>query len=427
MGLGRLLTRSTVYTATDTVSGVSTVYTVRDNLSPDWPTSSAYRGAMSVPGAWRAALLVAGLLGRLPWDAHRLIMDRPEEKLWPRPPLLEQPNPPETRMSTFRGWGLDYIWDGNAVGVVAARSPLGYPTAVVPVPARYVGVRRVGRWDVSPFPVGAIEYQIGDMRLSPQDVIHIKGPCEPGALRGMGALEAHFNTFSLAQAQDQQARSVSTHGVPTGVLTVDTGGEDLTKDEIADLKSEWLASQATRSIAVLNEVTSFKPLSWNPEEMQLVEARKFTLNMLELIFGLPVGWLGGTDSSRKYANVSQDDVSFMKWTMGDHIEQFEQTLSLAFPRGTTVRANQDAVLQPDTLTRYEAHKIALGDGKTPAWLTVDEVREIEHRPPLPDKPQQSDAFTSGPGQLPGGAPPVPGVQSDGPAMLGPAQDSGRTP
>ena len=38
----------------------------------------------------------------------------------------------------------------------------------------------------------------------------------------------------------------------------------------------------------------------------------------------------------------------------------------------------DALLRPDTLTRYQAHKIALDAG----FLTIDEVRQLEHREPL---------------------------------------------
>lgn len=389
MGLGRLFeTRSTRITTTDTVTGATWTGVVIDNLGPDWPSSDAYRGAMSIPGAWRASTLLAGLLGRLPWDAYRKFGGRPEEKLEPKPPLLEQPNPPETGMSSFRSMGLDYLWDGNAIALVAARNAFGWPTAAVPVAASSVGVRRVGKFDTSPLPAGSIEYKIGDMVRGSQDVIHVKGPCKPGALRGMGVLESHLNTLSLASEQSKQARSVSNHGVPTGVL--ESSNPDLTEAEALDMKAQWLANQRDRSIAVTNASTKFVPLSWNPEQLQLVQARKFTLNELELIFGLPVGWLGGTDSSRKYSNMSQDDVAFMKWTMGDHIEQFEQTLTLAFPRGTKVRANQDAVLQADTLTRYQAHEIALTNG----FITTNEVREYEHRAPLPDKPAQPDAFAA---------------------------------
>lgn len=385
MGLGRLLTRSTQYTATDTVTGATAVFTVVDGLAPDFANVGSYRQGMTIPGAWRASTLLSGLIGLLPWDAYRQFAGRPEEKL-PSPPLLEQPNPPDTRMTSFRSLALDYLWHGNGIAVVAARSPLGWPTAAIPVSAASVAVRRVTQYMDSPLPVGALEYSVGSMRLGSQDVIHFKGPCEPGAVRGMGILEAHLNTLNLAADQSRQARSVSNHGVPTGVLKSDN--PDLTDAEAIDMKAQWLANQRDRSIQVINASTSFTPLSWNPEELQLVAARKFTLNELELIFGLPVGWLGGSDSSRKYSNMSQDDVAFMKWTMGDHIEQFEQTLSLAFPRSTQVRGNQDVVLQADTLTRYQAHAIALDK----QFLTLDEVRELEHRPPLPEKPPEPDPF-----------------------------------
>lgn len=57
---------------------------------------------MTVPGAWRAALLISDFLGQIPWHARRDYGDGPTEKLEnPAPPLLEQPNPPDPRMSTF--------------------------------------------------------------------------------------------------------------------------------------------------------------------------------------------------------------------------------------------------------------------------------------------------------------------------------------
>ena len=391
MGLGRLLqTRSTRYTATDTVTGASQTFTVIDNLAPDYANTGTYRGGMTIPGAWRASVLLSDLLGQVPWDAYRQLTGRPEEKM-SRPPLLEQPAPPDTRMTTFSSWALDLIWHGNAIGVIAARNFSGWPTAVYPVPAQMCSVRRVTPYTDSPLPVGALEYTIGALKaLGSGDVIHIKGPCEPGAVRGMGVLETHLNTFSLAQEQSKQARSVSNHGVPTGVLK--SSNPDLTDTEAQDMKAQWLANQSSRSIAVLNAATDFTPLSWNPEELQLVEARKMTLTELELVFGLPVGWLGGQTSSRTYANIEQDAVNLIKFSLAGHLARFEQTLSLAFPRGTQARANLDAVLRSDTLTRYQAHKIGIEAG----FLTKDEAREYEHRPPLAEKSEQPDAYQSGP-------------------------------
>lgn len=358
------------------------MFTVTDGIAPDWASHDGYRGGMTIPGAWRAAVNIADLLAGAPWDAYRNLAntDKPTQKIFPRPLLLEQPNPPEAGFNSYHSLVLDKLWHGNAISVIAARNGQGWPTAAIPVPADSVMVRRVTRYSDSPLPVGAIEYAVGNMRLSSQDVIHVKGPHRPGAVRGMGVLEAHFETLNLARAQQRQAQSVSNHGVPTGVLK--SSNPDLTDVEAERLKAKWLANQSSRSIAVLNASTEFQPLSWNPEELQMVEARKFTLNELELIFGLPVGWLGGTDSSRKYSNMSQDDQHLFKHTLGGHLAAFEQTYSLAYPpRSITVRSDLDVViLRADRGTRYADYGVGLDKG----FLTKDEVRELEGLPPMPE-------------------------------------------
>lgn len=390
MGLGRLLTRSTVYTATDTVSGISSTYTVIDNIGPDWPTSSAYRGAMGIPGAWRATVLLSDLLGIVPWHAYDQTPGQDEELIVPDPPLLEQPAPPDTRMTTMSSMGLDLIWHGNAIGIVAARDSDAVPTAIVPTPAETVGVRRVpvNDPDRSPLRPGSIEYSVGSLRFGSQDVIHIKGPCKPGALRGLGVLEAHVETLELSRSQQRQARSISNHGVPTGIIQSDD--PDLEPEEAADMKSAWLEAQAQRSIAVLNGATKFQPVAWRPDEMQMVEARKFSLTELELIFGLPVGWLGGQQSSKQYSNTEMDAVNLLKFSLGGHLGRFEQTFSLALPRNWQARATLDAILRSDTLSRYQAYALALDPQK--GWMERNEVRGIERLKSLPDKPTISDEF-----------------------------------
>ena len=77
MGLGRLLTRSTRYTATDTVTGASATYVVVDGLAPDFVSPGTYRGVMSIPGAWRASVLLSDLLGQFPWDCYREYAGQP--------------------------------------------------------------------------------------------------------------------------------------------------------------------------------------------------------------------------------------------------------------------------------------------------------------------------------------------------------------
>lgn len=355
-------------------------------------SSNLYGGAFKIPGVRRAANLVAGLLGGLPWNAFRERAGLPVLKLSPRPPLLEQPSPPETRVVTISSMGLDYLMDGNAIAIVAARNVEGWPTAVVPVPARMVGIRRVGPWD--PKPVGPIEYNVGGEVFGSHDVIHVKGPCEPGALRGLGVLEADLDeTIALVREQQRQARSISQHGVPTGVLKAMS--PDVTKEQLTAAKVKWLENQRDRTIQALAPGTEFEPLSWNPDELQLVDARRYSLTDLELMFGLPVGWLGGMNSARQYSNIEQDAVNLLKFSLGEHLARFEAAFSQHMPRGTVAKADLDALLRNDMLTRFQAYKIALDP--TSGWMKRDEVRALEELQPLPAEQPPAELIA-----LPGG-------------------------
>lgn len=378
MGLARLLTRAIKYEVTNTETGATELFTVNGAppLAPDWSTPG-YQGGMGIPGAWRAALLIADALGSVPWHAYRRIGEGPAVRLTPTPPLLDQPSPPETRVTTFSSLALDLLWHGNAVGLVASRNAAGYPTSIHPVPAQDVQIRRVTQSSMSDLPIGSIEYQIGSLRgLTPFDVVHVKGPCEPGALRGMGVLEAHMSTLNLAQEQIKQASGLAKHGVPTGLLKVTN--PDATEQTMQEAKAGWLKAQRQRTVAVLNATTDFEPLSWNPEEMELDQARRFTREELALIFGVPGYFLNIQAGSMTYINAEAQGLDLVKFTLGGHLARFEQALSRCFPSGTWVKANLDSYLRADTKTRYEAHKIAVEGG----WLTVDEVREIEDREPL---------------------------------------------
>lgn len=395
MGFAELFTRSTVYTATDTKSGVSDTWTVAGNTVPDW-SHGDYQGGMSLPGASRAALLLADLLGSVPWCAYRARAGSYGEKIEPTPSLLEQPAPPETRVTTISSMALDLIWNGNSIALIAARSRDGWPTAIVPVPADWVQVKRVGFGDTQiGLPEGAIVYDIGGRWYGADDVIHVKGPCRPGALRGSGVLENHLNgTLKLAGEQARQARSLGSSGIPTGILK--STDPDFEKEDADELKASWLRNQRDRTIAVLNATTDFEALAWNPTETQLLDARRFSLHETALVFGLDPSWLGVSGDSMTYSNIEQQAINLVKFSVGGHLARFEQAFTQHLPRGTWAEANLDALLRADTLTRYQAHQIGIAAG----FLTSDEVREMERRPPL--TPAQREAAKPAPPALPAG-------------------------
>lgn len=342
--------------------------------------SAPYRGGMGLPGAWRATTLIADLLGSVPWHAYRERGGEPVEKI-ETPPILFRPSPLDTRMTVISALALDLIWHGNAIGVIASRNAEGVPTSMLPVSANRVGIRSTVPGAIQR---GQVEYEIDGNVFGPSDVIHIKGHSEPGDARGFGVLEAHLNgTLSLSHALQSEADAVARDGaVPTGILKI--SNPDVTEPEMQQIKQGWVQAQRDRSVAALNATTEFHPVSWNPSDAQLIEARSFSLRELALIFGVPAYFLNAEDSSRTYSNIQDEAINLLKFSLGGILARFEQTLSEVLPRGTWAKANLDSVLRADTLTRYKAHQI----GIKARFLQVNEVRDMEDLPPLSEEELQ---------------------------------------
>ncbi|MGE0359011.1 MAG: phage portal protein [Burkholderiales bacterium] len=381
MGLGTLL-RNIVVTQEDTLTGQVITDTIVTGPGPggswpDWHGRGTYDGGMGHPGAWRAALLISDLLGSLPWHAYTDGPDGVPVRRTPAPALLQRPAGREPRINTYSSWALDYLWHGNAIGVVTATDASGEAVAALPVPARQVHAKIIEPSDnLSTIPVGSPGYLIGRRWYHPDNVLHVKGPCEPGAVRGMGVLENHLRTLQLAEDQDRQAGASTGAGIPTGVLNVES--PDVEEDEIIAAKAKWKTAQATRDVAVLTPAIRFEPLAWNPTDAQLLESRKFTRQDWALIFGVPARYLLAEDSSRTYSNIETEGIELLRYYMNGHVARFEQALEAHLRPGTTVKANLDAVLRADTLTRYQAHEIGIRAG----FLLDDEARAYENRPPL---------------------------------------------
>lgn len=370
-------------TAGDTLEAVLIDFSNRYGFMP-WQAAT-YRGFLSVPGAWRASVMLSDLFAQMPFHSYRRGPAGGDIATPRNAPILDEPaGTHEDPLTVYASWAMDYLWDGNAVGVYTSRGANGLPLAILPVPVCDVGVRmqvvpgsRNGR--LAEY-TGRREYSIGGVVFDQSEIFHVKGPCAPAALRGLGVLETQISSLTLARDLQAQADAIGLHGVPTGVLK--STNPEANPDDLTLAKARWIESQRTRTIAALGPNIDFEPLAWNPEDMQLVEARKMSLTEMELIFGLPVGWLGGSTSSRTYSNVEQDAVNLIKFSaLAGLIAKFESKFTRqTLPRGQSARANRDAVLRSDTMTRYTAHAIALG--KKP-FKTVNEVRGVENLEPLP--------------------------------------------
>ena len=101
----------------------------------------------------------------------------------------------------------------------------------------------------------------------------LRNPHSPVDCEGMsqGVFAMNPTTFMLAGQIDSYASGTFRSGVPAGYLQVQTPG--LQQTQADELKRSWLSAHGgdRRSIAVLNAVTSFTPLSISPVDAALGE------------------------------------------------------------------------------------------------------------------------------------------------------------
>jgi phage portal protein BeeE len=81
-----------------------------------------------------------------------------------------------------------------------------------------------------------------------------------------------------------------------------------------------------------------------------------------------------------YANVEQQQINFVMFTLRPWLVLLESSFSALLPDRQYVKFNSDALIRADLKTRWEVNQIRLNVGAA----NVDEIRAQEDEPPLPN-------------------------------------------
>jgi len=295
----------------------------------------------------------------------------------PTPAVLARPELDRTRSEFIAAAVTSLLVNGNAYILAGRRDSLGYPQNVVLLDPEAVDIKTVG---------GAIQYRAAGQLLSPEDLVHIRGFCLPGHIRGFSPLDQTPQAIAQALAGDQYAaQSFMTGAIPDGVLYSEN---ELTAEQAAELKNAGIAGNGgrQRGPAVLSGV-KYERLEYSAADLELLDSRRFSALNICTLFGVPAHLVQvETTSSNTYSSVSQDLQAFVLLTLRPWIVRLEEGLSELLPRGQRAVFNLDSLLRASTLDRYNAHKVALDAG----FMTVAEVRELEGLPPLAIDPPDID-------------------------------------
>jgi HK97 family phage portal protein len=313
--------------------------------------------------------LLSDSVSTLPVDVFR----RGERDPLPTPPLLARPSADFPELSDWL-WAVmaSLLLRGNAWGVITDRAGPGLlPAQVDLVDPDAVSVSNGdGRWVI----------RIGGQEVDRPDLFHVRAYPWAGKLEGLSPVGYAREAIGLGIAAEKYgAKFFGGEAIPSGVFTVPGR---MSRSDALDIKAMWNASHAgRRGTAVLTEGAKFEAISIAPDEAQFIETQRFNVATICRLYGVPPEMMGGeTAGHEAYTSPEMRSTDLLTWTLRPWLHRVERAVSGLLPRTQAAKFNAGGMVRATLLDRYQAHKLAVEGG----WLTVNEVRELEDRPPLPE-------------------------------------------
>lgn len=291
-----------------------------------------------------------------------------------RPPIIERPYP---LMGSFEFWYQlveCLMMRGNYIAVPTDFDLDGWARQVVPIHPDAVTMEMT---------FGLPRYRIGAAVFAWDEILHIRHKAPVGTLWGQGIVEQYRKALrGQLYEQNYGESAYSSGGVPSAVISLDTGGKPVPQEVTDQVAADWATIHGgVRRPAVVPNAMGITPLSWSPKDAMFIEATQMSVAEAALMCGLDPADLGASigGSSMTYANLTDRQLSRILQSFAPWRTLVEEAWSDLLPGGNQFEGDPMALLRTSTKETYETHKLAQEIGvETPA-----ETRELLGRPPAP--------------------------------------------
>lgn len=317
--------------------------------------------ALQLGSVYRAVNLITTAIKQLPLHVYVNGEKQPANT------FISQPDPRLSRAAFLEQTGTALALNGNAFWRLG-RNARGEVVTAENLNPEFVTIET----DTEGRTI-AYEYQ-GSKRYNVDEIQHLAIFRVPGRSRGLAPIEAaNLELRGNLDLQNYTGNWFVAGGVPNGYLSTPNF---ITADDAATSKAEWNeTASAANGVAVLGNDLKFEKTGLTPAEALAGDLRKLAATEVARLFGVPASlMLADAGSSLTYSNVNQEWLAWVRFGITTYTLEIESALTAITPRGREVKFNYDALLRADTLTRYQAHSIALGGE---AWATVEEIRALE--------------------------------------------------
>jgi HK97 family phage portal protein len=339
--------------------------------------------AMSLSTAWSAVRLNArtiGSCGRKLFRRDDTLKRSPAEDHPLHRVLAISPNPDQTPMEFWEGQVTALNLRGNAYARIGRRGD-GQVVALWPLNPDGVSVYRTAG--------GERRYRIGGSEdAAERDVFHLRGFGAGGDL-GLSPIGFGRHTIATALAAEEVAGSTFANGLQLSGFVEDQPGARTTNEQRADLIKlfdQFAGSTRAGKVMPLPPGFTFKALGMSPEDAQLLETRRFSVEELCRWFGVFPILIGHAAQGQTMwgSGIEQIVLAWLTLGLGTELERIEQAIEkqLLLPADQGrfyAQHNVESLLRADSAARAALYA-SMGQNGV---MRRNEMRAKENLPPDP--------------------------------------------
>ena len=318
--------------------------------------------AMSVPSVARARNIICSTIGSLPLETYNHFT---KEHLDPNRVIM-QPDPRIAGSAIYAWIAEDLLFHGVAYGQVldayaaSDNSRVRAWTRVAPDRVTY---------NLNANQTEITSYMVDGMHVPASGIMSliVFSGLDEGVLNRAG------RTIRAAQELEKAAELYAKEPVPTMVLK--SNGTNLAPERITKLLESWKVARNTRATAFLNADVELTALGFDPEKLQLNQARQYLATECARAVGIPASFLSAELTSQTYSTTVMERKALIDFSLRNLITPIEQRLSMAdfVPNGVEVRFDIDDFLRGSALERAQVYEILNRIGA----MSVEQIQEEE--------------------------------------------------
>lgn len=195
-----------------------------------------------------------------------------------------------------------------------------------------------------------------------------------------GLLNRAGKTIRTGAELERAAAMYAREPVPSMVLK--SNGTALPADRIAKLLDSWGVARRNRGTAFLNADVSMEAIGFDPDKLQLNQARSYVSTELARALGIPAYYVDAeTGSSMTYSNATNQRQTLLDFSLIPLMTSISERLSMPdfVPQSQRVEYDLSDYLRGSDLERANIYKTlnSIVDANGNPAITVEEIRQAE--------------------------------------------------